>query len=119
MFVIQRVLEGEGKLTLLDQNKVITPHLAFRLFATANTVGLGDATGLYHGTHQLNQGQMDRWNIVATLNYLPFEQELEIMQRKFPNQKDTKLFGQMIRLADLTRQGFINGDLSTLMSPRR
>ena len=118
MFVIQRVLEGEGKLTLLDQNKVITPHPAFRLFATANTVGLGDATGLYHGTHQLNQGQMDRWNIVATLNYLPFEQELEIMQRKFPNQKDTKLFDQMIRLADLTRQGFINGDLSTLMSPR-
>lgn len=118
MFVIQRVLEAEGKLTLLDQNKVITPHSAFRLFATANTIGLGDATGLYHGTHQLNQGQMDRWNIVATLNYLPFEQELNIMRRKYPDFADYEDIGNMIRMADLTRQGFMNGDLSTLMSPR-
>ncbi len=118
MFVIQRVLEAEGRLTLLDQNKVIKPHSAFRLFATANTIGLGDATGLYHGTHQLNQGQMDRWNIVATLNYLPLEQELEIMQRKFPTLEDKDDFESMVRLADLTRQGFMNGDLSTLMSPR-
>ena len=118
MFVIQRVLEAEGRLTLLDQNKVIKPHPAFRLFATANTIGLGDATGLYHGTHQLNQGQMDRWNIVATLNYLPLEQELEIMQRKFPTLDDKGDFETMVRLADLTRQGFMNGDLSTLMSPR-
>jgi cobaltochelatase CobS len=118
MFVIQRVLEAEGKLTLLDQNKVITPHPAFRLFATANTIGLGDATGLYHGTHQLNQGQMDRWNIVATLNYLPFEQELKIMQSKYPDIKNNPDIENMIRMADLTRQGFMNGDLSTLMSPR-
>jgi cobaltochelatase CobS len=119
MFVIQRVLEAEGKLTLLDQNKVITPHSAFRLFATANTIGLGDATGLYHGTHQLNQGQMDRWNIVATLNYLPAEQELAIMRSKYPDvSRDDQTFEKMIRMADLTRQGFMNGDLSTLMSAR-
>lgn len=118
MFVIQRLLEAEGRLTLLDQNKVIKPHMAFRLFATANTIGLGDATGLYHGTHQLNQGQMDRWNIVATLNYLPLDEELLIMKRKFPQHDDTAELEKMVRLADLTRQGFMNGDLSTLMSPR-
>ncbi len=121
MFVIQRVLESEGRLTLLDQNKVITPHPAFRLFATANTVGLGDTTGLYHGTQQINQGQMDRWNVVATLNYLPHDDEVRIMLAKFPElQSDDgkQEVGQMVQLADLTRQGFINGDLSTLMSPR-
>lgn len=122
MFVIQRVLEAEGKLTLLDQNKVIRPHPAFRLFGTSNTVGLGDMTGLYHGTHQINQGQMDRWNIVTTLNYLPHEDELAIMLAKFPAlAKDTAskdTLDKMVRMADLTRQGFINGDLSTLMSPR-
>lgn len=121
MFVIQRVLESEGRLTLLDQNKVITPHSAFRLFATANTVGLGDTTGLYHGTQQINQGQMDRWNVVATLNYLPHDDEVGIMLAKFPelqNDDGKQEVGQMVQLADLTRQGFINGDLSTLMSPR-
>lgn len=117
MFVIQRVLEAEGKLTLLDQNRVIRPHPAFRLFATANTVGLGDATGLYHGTHQINQGQMDRWNIVVTLNYLPHDDEMGIMLAKFP-EFDRQTVDAMVRLADLTREGFINGDLSTLMSPR-
>ncbi|MFN4088226.1 MAG: cobaltochelatase subunit CobS [Alphaproteobacteria bacterium] len=121
MFVIQRVLEVEGKLTLLDQNRVIRPHPAFRLFATANTVGLGDTTGLYHGTQQINQGQMDRWNIVATLNYLPHEEEAKIILAKTPSMADDKgrrLIAQMVQLADLTRRGFINGDISTLMSPR-
>lgn len=118
MFVIQRVLEADGKLTLLDQNSVIAPHPAFRLFATANTVGLGDATGLYHGTHQLNQGQMDRWNIVATLNYLTPAQELAIMQRKFGDSMDASMMESMIEMANLTRQGFMHGDISTLMSPR-
>ncbi len=122
MFVIQRVLEVEGKLTLLDQNRVIRPHPAFRLFATANTVGLGDTTGLYHGTQQINQGQMDRWNIVATLNYLPQEQEVEIVMAKLkidPNdQAAKKRIKAMVALADLTRAGFINGDISTVMSPR-
>ncbi len=119
MFVIQRVLEAEGKLTLLDQNKIIRPHPAFRLFATANTVGLGDTTGLYHGTQQINQGQMDRWNIVATLNYLPHDDEVAIMLAKFPAlEKDKDTVNRMVRMADLTREGFINGDLSTLMSPR-
>src|SRR5689334_7598314 len=103
MFVIQRVLEVEGKLTLLDQNKVIRPHPCFRLFATANTVGLGDTTGLYHGTQQINQGQMDRWSVVATLNYLPHAQETSIV---------------LATMADLTRAGFIAGDISTVMSPR-
>lgn len=121
MFVIQRVLEAEGRLTLLDQNRVIRPHPAFRLFATANTVGLGDTTGLYHGTQQINQGQMDRWNIVVTLNYLPHDDEANIMLAKFPDLntpegKDN--IDRMVRMADLTREGFINGDLSTLMSPR-
>ncbi len=122
MFVIQRVLEVEGRLTLLDQNKVIRPHPAFRLFATANTVGLGDTTGLYHGTQQINQGQMDRWNIVATLNYLPHAQETQIVMAKMrldandkPARKRTE---SMVALADLTRAGFINGDISTVMSPR-
>ncbi len=122
MFVIQRVLEVEGRLTLLDQNKVIRPHPSFRLFATANTVGLGDTTGLYHGTQQINQGQMDRWNIVATLNYLPHAQETQIVMAKMgTDPKDTaarKRIESMVALADLTRAGFINGDISTVMSPR-
>jgi cobaltochelatase CobS len=121
MFVIQRVLEVEGKLTLLDQNRVIRPHPAFRLFATTNTVGLGDTTGLYHGTQQINQGQMDRWNIVATLNYLPHDAEVEIVLAKAPDydsEADRKLIGAMVDLADLTRTGFIAGDISTVMSPR-
>nr|WP_295744559.1 cobaltochelatase subunit CobS [uncultured Acidocella sp.] len=122
MFVIQRVLEVEGKLTLLDQNRVIRPHPAFRLFATANTVGLGDTTGLYHGTQQINQGQMDRWNIVATLNYLPHAQEVAIVMAKMgfdaKNEAEKKRVGAMVALADLTRAGFIAGDLSTVMSPR-
>jgi len=122
MFVIQRVLEVEGKLTLLDQNKVIRPHPMFRLFATANTVGLGDTTGLYHGTQQINQGQMDRWNIVATLNYLPHAQETQIVLAKMgADPADAKLkkrIEAMVALADLTRAGFIAGDISTVMSPR-
>jgi len=116
MFVIQRVLEQAGKLTLLDQNRVIRPDPHFRLFATANTVGLGDTSGLYHGTQAINQGQMDRWNIVTTLNYLPEETERAIVGAKTP--LDDKLVADMIRVADLTRQGFINGDISTVMSPR-
>src|SRR5690606_23591871 len=88
----------------------------FRLFATANTVGLGDTSGLYHGTQAINQGQMDRWNIVTALNYLPAEVELDIVKAK--SDLDDKLLADMIRVADLTRQGFINGDISTVMSPR-
>lgn len=122
MFVIQRVLEVEGKLTLLDQNRVIHPNPSFRLFATANTVGLGDTTGLYHGTQQINQGQMDRWNIVATLNYLPHAQETAIVLAKMGvDGKDAaarRRVESMVALADLTRAGFINGDISTVMSPR-
>ena len=121
MFVIQRVLEIEGKLTLLDTNRVIDPNPSFRLFATANTVGLGDTTGLYHGTQQINQGQMDRWSIVATLNYLPFEVEKNIVSAKMnPGSKvvNSDMIDSMIRLADLTRKGFIAGDISTVMSPR-
>jgi cobaltochelatase CobS len=121
MFVIQRVLEVEGKLTLLDQNRVIRPHPCFRLFSTANTVGLGDTTGLYHGTQQINQGQMDRWNIVATLNYLPHAQETGIVLAKLGVEGDAKMKKQveaMVALADLTRAGFIAGDISTVMSPR-
>jgi len=121
MFVIQRVLEAESRLTLLDQNKVIRPHPAFRLFATTNTIGLGDTTGLYHGTQQINQAQMDRWNIVATLNYLPHEDEVEIVLAKCPdydNPEDRETVAAMVALADLTRSGFINGDISTVMSPR-
>src|SRR3982075_4316074 len=121
MFVIQRVLEVEGKLTLLDQNRVIRPHSHFRLFSTANTVGLGDTTGLYHGTQQINQGQMDRWNIVATLNYLPHDAEVDIVLAKVPdydNDEDRRTISAMVALADLTRAGFITGDISTVMSPR-
>jgi cobaltochelatase CobS len=117
MFVIQRVLEQQGKLTLLDQNRVIRPDPHFRLFATANTVGLGDTSGLYHGTQAINQGQMDRWNIVVGLNYLPADVEQEIVASKNP-ETDQALLGNMIKVADLTRQGFINGDISTVMSPR-
>jgi len=121
MFVIQRVLEVDGKLTLLDQNKVIHPHPSFRLFSTANTVGLGDTTGLYHGTQQINQGQMDRWSIVSTLNYLPHDQEVNIVVAKTPtydSDEGRKLVSAMVALADLTRAGFIAGDISTVMSPR-
>ena len=121
MFVIQRVLEVDGKLTLLDSNKVIRPNPHFRLFATANTVGLGDTTGLYHGTQQINQGQMDRWSIVSTLNYLPHEDEVGIVLAKVPqyaNKNGTEQIVAMVRMADLTRKGFMAGDLSTVMSPR-
>ena len=117
MFVIQRVLEVDGKLTLLDQNKVIAPHPYFRLFATANTVGLGDTTGLYHGTQQINQGQMDRWSIVSTLNYLPHEDETAIVTAKNPG-TDPDVIGKMVTVAELTRNAFMNGDISTVMSPR-
>jgi cobaltochelatase CobS len=121
MFVIQRILEIEGKLTLLEQNRVITPHPSFRLFCTTNTIGLGDTSGMYHGTQQINQGQMDRWNIVSTLNYLSEEKELEIVSSKVKN--FLKSFGKekillMINLANLSRTGFKNGDISTVMSPR-
>ncbi len=121
MFVIQRILEVEGKLTLLDQSRVIRPHAAFRLFATANTVGLGDTTGLYHGTQQINQGQMDRWNIVATLNYLEPEEELKIILAKAPSydtDEGREKIAAMIAVADLSRAGFMAGDISTVMSPR-
>jgi cobaltochelatase CobS len=121
MFVIQRILEAESRLTLLDQNRVIRPHPAFRLFATSNTIGLGDTTGLYHGVQQINQAQMDRWNIVATLNYLPHEQEVDIVLAKCPNYdtpEGRETIGAMVSLADLTRSGFVNGDISTVMSPR-
>ncbi|MDG2003926.1 MAG: CbbQ/NirQ/NorQ C-terminal domain-containing protein, partial [Novosphingobium sp.] len=117
MFVIQRILETEGKLTLLDQNRVIRPNPYFRLFSTANTVGLGDTSGLYHGTQAINQGQMDRWNIVAGLNYLPEDTENAIVLSKVPG-FDEKSIADMVKVADLTRQGFINGDISTVMSPR-
>ncbi|RFP86828.1 cobaltochelatase subunit CobS [Rhodobacteraceae bacterium 63075] len=121
MFVIQRVLEVDGKLTLLDQNEVITPNPYFRLFSTANTVGLGDTTGLYHGTQQINQGQMDRWSLVATLNYLSQDAEANIVLSKNPHyntEKGRKIVKQMVGVADLTRTAFMNGDLSTVMSPR-
>ena len=117
MFVIQRVLEVEGKLTLLDQSKVISPHKSFRMFATTNTIGLGDPTGLYHGTQQINQGQMDRWNIVTTLNYLDHEKEVDIVNSKLGN-IDRKQISNMVSVANLTRQGFMNGDISIVMSPR-
>src|ERR687889_1630400 len=121
MFVIQRVLEAEGKLTLLDQNRVIRPNPWFRLFATTNTVGLGDTTGLYHGTQAINQGQMDRWNIVTTLNYLPAAVEAQIVLAKSGEYDDPggkQVVEKMIKVAELSRQGFINGDISTVMSPR-
>ena len=121
MFVIQRVLESSGRLTLLDQSRVIRPHPAFRLFATANTVGLGDTSGLYHGTQQINQAQMDRWSIVTTLNYLPHDNEVDIVAAKAPKYRDAAgraILSKMVRVADMTRNAFINGDLSTVMSPR-
>ena len=121
MFVIQRVLESEGKFTLLDKNKVIKPNGSFRLFATANTIGLGDTSGLYHGTQQINQGQMDRWNIVTTLNYLSLDRELDIVLAKnknLNNAKGKEKVANMIKVASLTRKGFIAGDISTVMSPR-
>jgi cobaltochelatase CobS len=122
MFVIQRVLESSGRLTLLDQSRVVRPHGAFRLFATANTVGLGDTSGLYHGTQQINQAQMDRWSIVTTLNYLPHDKEVDIVLAKSPHYKKVKegrdIVNKMVRVADLTRNAFMAGDLSTVMSPR-
>ncbi|MEM9839380.1 MAG: cobaltochelatase subunit CobS [Pseudomonadota bacterium] len=121
MFVIQRVLEAEGRLTLLDQNKVLTPHPSFRLFATTNTIGLGDTTGLYHGTQQINQGQMDRWSIVTTLNYLPHEEETKIVAAKLPSyqtEEGEKTLDAMVRVADMTRNALMAGDISTVMSPR-
>ena len=122
MFVIQRVLERDGKMTLLDQNRVLRPHPAFRLMATANTVGLGDTTGLYHGTQQINQGQLDRWNLVTALNYLPHEHETAIVLAKSPSfDKDDagrQEIASMVRVADLSRAGFMAGDISTVMSPR-
>ena len=121
MFVIQRVLEADGRLTLLDQNEVITPHPYFRIFSTTNTVGLGDTTGLYHGTQQINQGQMDRWSLVATLNYLSHDAETQIVLSKAPHyntQKGRETISSMVRVAGLTRNAFMNGDISTVMSPR-
>lgn len=121
MFVIQRVLETDGKLTLMDQNQVLTPNPYFRLFATANTVGLGDTTGLYHGTQQINQAQMDRWSLVATLNYLSHDAEAAIVLSKAPHYNTAdgrQIVSQMVTVADLTRTAFMNGDLSTVMSPR-
>ena len=122
MFVIQRVLEQSGRLTLLDQRRVLKPHPGFRLFATANTVGLGDTSGLYHGTQQINQGQMDRWSIVTTLNYLPHDKEVDIVLAKAPHYRARKdgrdIVNKMVRVADLTRNAFVGGDLSTVMSPR-
>src|SRR5579859_6933749 len=121
MFVIQRVLEAQGKFTLLDQNRVITPHPYFRLFATANTVGLGDSSGLYHGTQPINQGQMDRWNIVAQLNYLPEAEEIAIVLAKVPsynNAKGKMIVKAMVTMANMTREGLRAGDISIVMSPR-
>ena len=121
MFVIQRVLEVDGKMTLLDQNRIIRPHPFFRLFATANTVGLGDTTGLYHGTQQINQGQLDRWNLVAVLNYLPHDAEVKIVLAKAPSydtEEGRKTVSSMVNVADMTRAGFMAGDISTVMSPR-
>jgi len=121
MFVIQRILERDGKFTLLDQNRVIRPHPYFRLFATSNTVGLGNLSGLYHGTQMLNHAQIDRWNIVATLNYLPRDEEIEIVLARVPakaNERGRRLVGSMVAVAELTRRGFAAGDVSTLMSPR-
>ena len=122
MFVIQRVLEVDGKLTLLDQNRVITPHPYFRLFSTTNTIGLGDTTGLYHGTQQINQGQMDRWSVVTTLNYLEHEAEVDIVLGKAKHYQQTgegeRTISNMVAVADLTRKGFVNGDVSVVMSPR-
>jgi cobaltochelatase CobS len=117
MFVIQRILEQDGKLTLLDQNRVISPHPSFRLFATANTVGLGNLNGLYHGAQRLNHAQIDRWNIVASLDHLPPQTEADIVASRVP-EVDGGLVASMVAVANLTRAGFRVGDLSTLMSPR-
>ena len=121
MFVIQRILESQGNFTLLDKNKVIKQNKYFRLFATSNTVGLGDTTGLYHGTQQINQGQMDRWNIVTTLNYLSLEKEMDIILAKnksYNTSEGKEKISNMIKVASLTRKGFMSGDISTVMSPR-
>jgi cobaltochelatase CobS len=121
MFVIQRVLEAQGRLTLLDQNRVLKPHPFFRLFSTTNTIGLGDVSGLYHGTQQINQGQMDRWNVVTTLNYLSHDVEQEIVLSKTPEfdtPEGRRTIAAMVRVADMTRNAFMNGDISTVMSPR-
>jgi cobaltochelatase CobS len=121
MFVIQRILEADGKLTLLDQSRVINPNKYFRLFATANTIGLGDTSGLYHGTQQINQGQMDRWSIVSTLNYLTNKEEEGIVlskNKELNNKEGKEIISYMVATADLTRSGFVNGDISTVMSPR-
>ncbi len=121
MFVIQRILESDGRLTLLDQNEIIVPHPHFRIFSTTNTVGLGDTTGLYHGTQQINQGQMDRWSLVATLNYLSHDAETQIVLSKAPNyntKNGRETIAKMVTVADLTRTAFMNGEISTVMSPR-
>ena len=121
MFVIQRVLEAEGRLTLLDQSRVLTPHPWFRLFATANTVGLGDSTGLYQGTQQLHQGQMDRWNMIVTLNYLESEEEINMVAQKVPQFVQIfslETLSRLVTFADLIREGFANGDISIILSPR-
>jgi len=121
MFVIQRLLERDGRFTLLDQNRVLAPHPFFRLFATANTVGLGNLNGLYHGAQKLNHAQIDRWNIVATLNYLPAEEEMAIVAARVPalgGEARHALLRSMVAVAELTRKGFAAGDLATLMSPR-
>ena len=121
LFVLQRILESDGFFTLLDKNKIVKQNEYFRLFATANTIGLGDTTGLYTGTQQINQAQMDRWNIVTTLNYLGLEKEMEIILAKNKNLNNTKgkeKVANMIKVASLTRKGFIAGDISTVMSPR-
>lgn len=119
MFILQRLLEADGKFTLLDKNQVITPHKYYRIFATANTVGLGDDTGLYHGVQPINQGQMDRWNMVVTLNYLSADEEIAIILSKIPTLSDNKkLIETMVAMANLTRSGFKNSDISTVMSPR-
>ncbi|VAV93168.1 Aerobic cobaltochelatase CobS subunit [hydrothermal vent metagenome] len=121
MFVIQRILESSGRLTLLDQNRIITPHPSFRLFSTTNTIGLGDTTGLYHGTQQINQGQLDRWSMVVALNYLEHDAEEAIIAAKMPkwdNEAGRKNIAAMVQVADLSRNAFMNGDISTVMSPR-
>jgi cobaltochelatase CobS len=117
MFVLQRLLEAEGKFTLLEQNKTIWPHKYFRIFATANTIGLGDPSGLYHGTHPINQAQLDRWNIIANLDFMPLEKEVGILKLKIPNQ-DEQILRSMVAFANLTRQAFLNNDVTVLMSTR-
>ena len=121
MFVLQRILESDGYFTLLDKNKVVRQNRYFRLFATANTIGLGDTTGLYTGTQQINQAQLDRWEIVTSLNYLPEDKEMKIIlskNKKLANPKGKEIISNMIKVASLTRKGFIAGDISTVMSPR-